>query len=279
MVDNQGSGTLNNSKSLGQPPSLVSVLRRLDVARRMLSLYGNDHPNTTGALTEAITAVTEYISQIGPATCIFSKDAVIINDRFYQSSTDSKELFNRLRARGVLAVTFVTEPSLEQMKEFVDFLNTEPHKIKQEGGPVTYLRRRAVTKITLTEAVYTDDEVPSKSITTHQEGLDHAVAAAIRWLTKEEPGDEEEVPQLPIQEILSDPDMAARLIREAVTKLHASRRTENTNELANEVVLNMKSDLYPLFRTLSYAAFGMIALAANCTGDRYPSAECNRTLL
>ena len=41
----------------------------------------------------------------------------------------------------------------------------------------------------------------------------------------------------------------------------------------------MAGDLYPLFRTLSYAAFGMIALAANCTGDRYPSAECNRTLL
>lgn len=41
----------------------------------------------------------------------------------------------------------------------------------------------------------------------------------------------------------------------------------------------MHLDLYPLFRTLSYAAFGMIALAANCTGDRYPSAECNRTLL
>lgn len=241
MVDSQGGGEWNGGKSLGQPPALVTVLRKLDVARRQLSLYGNGHPNTSGAFAEAISAITEYISQIGPATCIFAKEAVIINDRFYQSSTDSKEMFSRLRARGVLAVTFVTEPTLEQIKEFAGFLNAEPREIKREGGPVAYLRRRAVTRITVTEAVYTDDEVPSKSVTTPQENLDHAVAAAIRWLSKEESTEEEENPQLPIREILSDPDMAARLIREAVTKLHVSRRTENTNELANEVVLNMKS--------------------------------------
>ena len=228
-----------------QPPVLIDLLRSLEAARKCLSLYGVEHTNAAESADAFAAALDEFRQLFERPTCIFTHNEVIVNDRTYAASAESIEVGNRLRVRGVMAVTFVGAAPVEEIPSFLTFLNAEPRDIRSEGGPSVYLRSRDVTRIVATEAVYTvedeaeSDDQPAQAPAHSASDVDRAIAAAIEWLSKQqEEGDES--PRLPITQILSDPDMAARLIREAVSKLHASRRGYSDGELATEVVNDLK---------------------------------------
>jgi len=231
-----------------QPPALRDLVSAINAARRQSSLYGADHPNTLQAAGELSSAIDEFVSSFERATLIFTRKAVIANEHSYIASADSQELFERLRARGVMAITLVGSAGPEQAAAFLAFLNAEPSRIRAHGGASAYLRKLAVTKIVATDAVYTsgeefENELDDGSTSRADWGtdnVDRAVGAAIDWLSRQADEGEEEPPRLPIADILSRPDQAAKLIREAVTKLHASRKQETSGELASEVVHDLK---------------------------------------
>ncbi len=228
-----------------QPPVLRDMLSAINAARRQSSLYGADHPNTLSAAGELSNTIDEFAASFDRATLVFTRKAVIVNDRSCFASADSQELFERLRARGVMAITLAGSPGPEQAAAFLAFLNTEPAAIRADGGASSYLRKHAVSRIVATDAVYTsgdgfeDDDSTSRADWT-EDAMDRAVGAAIDWLSRQDEDAEEQPPRLPITDILSRPDQAAKLIREAVTKLHASRRQETPGELASEVVHDLK---------------------------------------
>lgn len=231
-----------------QPPALKDLLSLVNASRRQSSLYGADHPNTLRASGEVASMIDEFLASFDRATLVFTRKSVVANEHSYVASTDSQELFQRLRARGAMALTFVGAISPEQVAAFLGFLNTEPSAVRDDGGASTYLRKHAVSRIVATDAVFTsgadfddlDDGTTSRA-DWDVENMDRAVGAAIDWLSRQEDEEgEEETPLLPITEILSRPDQAAKLIREAVTKLHASRRQETPGELASEVVHDLR---------------------------------------
>lgn len=225
-----------------QAPALVELLKTLDVAGKSLALYGSEHSITLEHLAACTSAVAEFLATSRRATCIFGKDNLIVNENAYLPSEISQDLARKLKARGVMAITFTGTPSDNELLEFISFLNAEPRDIRLEGGPSDYLRRRGVSRIVATEAVYVsddaDEQAPSPRDPALPTDVDRAIAYAIDWLSKQE--SEDEAPRLPIADILSRPDMAAKLIREAVSKLHASRREYTHGELATEVVNDLK---------------------------------------
>lgn len=225
-----------------QTPALIELLKTLDVAGKSLALYGSEHSISVEHLSACTSAVAEFLAASRRATCIFGKDSLIVNENAYLPSEISQDLARKLKARGVMAITFAGQPSDQELLEYLMFLNAEPHDIRLEGGPSDYLRRRGVSRIVATEAVYVSDDADEQAPAPRDPALpndvDRAIAYAIDWLSKQE--SEDEAPRLPIADILSRPDMAAKLIREAVTKLHASRREYTDNELATEVVHDLK---------------------------------------
>ena len=228
-----------------QPVVLRDLLSVVNASRRQSSLYGVDHPNAMHAAEDLSAAVDAFIAEFNRTTFVFTRSSVIANDHNFVASNDSVELFERLRARGVMAVSLVGSVGVEQCAGFLSFLNAEPAEVRAEGGASAYLRKHAVSRIVATDALYTSDAdcvdgQPVQSSRLTVDGMDHAVGAAIDWLSRQGNEDDRETPQLPIVEILSQPDQAARLIREAVTKLHASRRQETAGELASEVVHDLK---------------------------------------
>lgn len=237
------------AQSENQPPALRDLLSSINSSRRQSSLYGVDHPNTLRTVGELSSVVDEFLSNFERATLVFTRKAIIANEHTYTASSDSQELFQRLRARGVMALTIVGSVDPRQIASFLTFLNTEPNTIRTHGGASSYLRKQAVTKIVATDAVYTSeggadylDDDADLQVDCEVDNIDGAVGAAINWLSrqKDEESEEEAAPRLPILDILSQPDQAARLIREAVTKLHASRRENTSGEIASEVVNDLK---------------------------------------
>jgi hypothetical protein len=224
-----------------QPPMLVTLLTAINAGRRQMSLYGADHPNAGQCAGELSDTCKEFIDTFGRSTLVFTKTTALVNEHNYAASSESQELFQRLRDRGVMAVTVVAPPGPEQAAAFLGFLNAEPDDVRSQGGASTFLRKRGVSLIVATDAMYTSgdeatDEDDSPQLTgSDSEEMDRALAAVVHWLLKQDE-DEDEVPRLPIADILSRPDEAAKLIREAVTKLHASRRQETRGEIASEVV-------------------------------------------
>lgn len=224
------------------PEPLDALCKQINAARRQASLYGPEHPAMEGPLLDLGAHVKSFLADHECPTLVFSDKSLIVNDRQYQVNSDCRELCWQLRARGVMAITIAGEPPTSQLMEFLAFLNTEPQEIRSNEGPSIYLRRRKVTRIVVTEAVYTteDEEGEDQSADApHLDSVDPAVAAALEWLSKQE--DEEAPIQVPIVDILSNPDSAARLIREAVTKLHASRRDASKEEIAGEVVQDLRT--------------------------------------
>jgi hypothetical protein len=223
-----------------QFPALKDLLKGINTARKFVNLYGEDHPTSVQSIQSLTEIVADFTVQAERPTCVFTDDAVIVNDGCYKWSMESRAINERLRARGVMAISFVGASPEEQVRGFLSFLNAEPADIRQAGGPSEYLRRHNVRRIVATEAVYTAGEEsggPDESRLT-ADTMDMAIGSVIDWLMKQE--EEDELPRLPIIEILSDPDMAAKLIREAVTKLHASRGEATPGELAGEVVHDLK---------------------------------------
>ena len=234
-----------DAETYQQPPVLKDLLKSLEAARKCSSLYGVEHRNAAESADAFSAALDEFRQLFERPTCIFTNNEVIVNDRTYAASPESIEVGSRLRVRGVMAITFVGAAPVEEIPGFLTFLNAEPRDIRAEGGPSVYLRSRGVTKIVATEAVYAvegeaeGDDKPAQAPGHYPSDVDRAIAAAIDWLSKQqEEGDES--PRLPITQILSDPDMAARLIREAVSKLHASRRGYSDRELSTEVIHDLK---------------------------------------
>ncbi|MHB9035940.1 MAG: HEAT repeat domain-containing protein [Armatimonadota bacterium] len=229
-----------------QPHALKEMLKSVELARRQISLYGVDHPNSREVIEGLAECVRKFLVDYECATCVFTVDAVIVNEHYFTASTDSVGMFQRIRARGVMAITFVGTPPLDQLTEFLAFLNIEPRDVRIDGGPSAYLRKRGVSRIVLTESVYTrgeesDGEIDNARLDWDPKNADRAVASALDWLTRQDDESDEDLPKLPIAQILSQPDSAAKLIREAVTKLHASRRDNTSGEIASEVVHDLKS--------------------------------------
>jgi len=227
-----------------QHPALRGLLNALGAARKQSCLYGDDHPNAHEAIAALVGSLETFISCFDQATCVFTKKSVIVNQHHFTCSTDSQEMLRRLRARGVMAITFVAEPSIEQVTAFLEFLNAEPREIRRQGGPSAYLRRHGISRIVATESMYggwddtDDDESESDQAERDSDLADPAIAAVIGWLCKETESDG--LDRLSIAEILSHPDMAAKLIREAVTKLHASRKRQTAGESASTIIHDLK---------------------------------------
>jgi HEAT repeat protein len=228
-----------------QPSDLQTLFKELNVVRRQFGLYGPDHPNAKTALSNLVPIIAKYVKNHGPSTFVFTKQAVIVNDHCYKATEDSIELCTRLRARGCMAVTLLQDIPQQQLNEFFLFLNVEPQTVILEGGPSTYLRSRGVSRIVVTEAVYTtgdDSEAEARDSRTEMtsQDLDRALVAVIDWLSRRDDDNDSSVPHLPIDSLLSDPNKGAKLIREAVTKLHTSRRALSTKELSAEAINDLK---------------------------------------
>lgn len=226
------------------PRAVTEVLRSMNAARKMIGLYGEDHPNTINCVEALAETLAEFVSSFGRATCVFTKQGIVVNDCYYSSSSESEEMLRRLRARGVMAITFVGAPSAEQVKAFAAFLNAEPREVRQQGGPSAYLSSRGVSRIITTESVYTaaDDGEGNEDaavVEIDADDTDRVIGALVDWLCKHD-DERGEAPRLPICRILSEPDTAAKLIREAVTKLHASRRRRSAGDLAAKVVHDLE---------------------------------------
>lgn len=242
MIDQpQGSNVVIPNEPEQQFPALRDLLKGIKIAQKMTSLYGSDHPNTVQAIEALTEIITDFVGSFTRPTCVFTNDAVVVNDRYYAATTESRSMYERLRARGTMAITFIGDVSSEQARQFTAFLNTDPSEIRNQGGPSEFLKKHSVTRIVATEAVYTSGETdsPTDEVQLNQHGLDLAVGAVIDWLIRQD--EEDELPRLPISQILSDPDMAAKLIREAVTKLHASRRDKKESDLSGEVIDDLKN--------------------------------------
>lgn len=235
-----------------QPVELREFLKAIAFARSQTSLYGKDHPNTQEALADLTSCLDRWLGNYGQLTCIFSEAGVVVNDRYHESSPDSLDMVDRLRHLGVMAITLIQGTTQEQIGGFLDFLNAEPRDVMAEAGPSMYLRRRGVTTIVVTEAVYTvegkgdcsegepGEATPGQPAVAEEPGkTDRAIGAVIEWLADQDEAKED--PKFAVMEILADPDLAAALIREAVTKLHASRRPATAGEVATEVIHGLKN--------------------------------------
>lgn len=224
-----------------QPLALKDFMRILNAGRRQSSLYGSDHPSTQQAIEDLMQTVKAFLDCFGPSTFVLTEEAVILNDNWYKSSGESRELFQRLRSRGAMAFSLVGEPTLDQVTEFLTYLNTEPREVRKQGGSNSYLRKNGVTRIVATDTIYVsgDEEPGSTDQSAEAPSVDRAIAAVVAWLSKQD-DEEVETPRFRTTEILSNPDTAARLIREAVTKLHSSSKKKRQSELATDVVNDLK---------------------------------------
>ncbi|MCL5105344.1 MAG: HEAT repeat domain-containing protein [Armatimonadetes bacterium] len=234
------------AKLEGQPPALKQLLASVNVARKQISMYGTDHPNSVEATTRLADCVEEFTSNFDRATCVFTNTAIIVNEHYYAGSRDSADMCQRLRVRGVMAITFIGSRRVLASVRDSGFLNIEPKEVRAQEGPSTFLRRRGVSRIVLTETIYTASDGEQSNDGNEQDcsgvNEDRVIAAVIDWLSKNDDENEDDEParKLPVSQVLSDPDSAARLIREAVTKLHVSRRKE-AGESATEVVQELKA--------------------------------------
>lgn len=245
MTQNNKARTPDPVPREAQPAALASALTAINAARRQMSLYGAEHPNTAQSSSEVSEILRDFVDVFGRSTLVFTKATALVNEHSYIATSESQEIFERLRSRGVMALTVVAPPPPDQVASLLGFLNAEPSEVRSIGGASAYLRKHAVSLIVATDAVYTsgdgsdEEEGSAQMAVTNPQDMDRALGAAIDWLLKQD-DEEEETPRLPITEILSSPDEAAKLIREAVTKLHASRRQETRGEIASEVVHDLK---------------------------------------
>jgi hypothetical protein len=209
----------------------------------MVNLYGIEHPTTLTSIENLTTALADYINEHEQTTWVFTREMLIVNDHSYAASPDSLEMLARLRARGVMAITFLHGTTLEQALGFAEFLNADPQEVQSVGGPREYLRRHSVVRIVVTESVYTTDgngcAESDERVDMRSANLEQTLSAAIDWLSRQD--EESASPRLPIAQILSQPDAAAKLIHEAVTKLHASQSDSSDSDLAGKVVNDLKN--------------------------------------
>jgi len=224
-----------------QPLALKDFMKALISVRRRSSLYGSDHPSTLHAVEEFTNILKGFLDCFGPSTFVLTEDAVVLNDRWFEASGDSRELFHRLRSRGAMAFSLVGEPSSDQLVEFLLYLSAEPREIRDQGGSNIYLRKHGVTRIVVTEALLVseqDDGPVADKLPSDKPAMNRAVAAVITWLTRQD--EEEESPRLRISEIFADPDAAAKLIRQVIMKLRSTHAKKKPSELAADVVNELK---------------------------------------
>lgn len=244
MTDRQEAGSQANPRRLAAPPEPVAhFLKGIGAARRQVSLYGSDHPVTETIIADLLARIEDFIAVYDRPTVVLSERTTVVNHHQFASCADSRELCERLRARGAVAFSLTGIPPTTQLIEFLLFLNVEPREVQAAGGASDYLRARKVTTIVAVEALYGTGEDSDESCETAgavPQDVDPIVAAALEWLTKQDDGTEDS-PRIPISEILSDPDATAKLVWEAVTKLHASRRDASKAEIAGEVVQDLRT--------------------------------------
>lgn len=230
--------------TIAMPDDIRMLLEKINRARRFASLYGLDHPSSKDIVAELTDSFESFTKGTERITCVFAKGFLIVNESAYTATDDSEELFRVLQSRSVMAVTFIYPIPVRDIHEFILFLITETADILRSNGAASYLRKRGMSHIIVTEAVYTtdggfDEEADFERVKDNPPNyVDHSISAAIDWLRRQE--GEEGSPKLHINEILSEPESAAKLIREAVTKLHVSRKGYTKKELSTEVIHNLK---------------------------------------
>ena len=107
--------------SVEQPDILKAFLAGVSAARRQVSMYGGEHPNSKRRWRTS-ERINEFADVYERPTCVLTRDAVIANQHYYAASLDSVEMHERLHARGAMAFTIVGEPPPEQVREFLAFL-------------------------------------------------------------------------------------------------------------------------------------------------------------
>lgn len=170
------------------PTALRDLFKSLNVTRSQCSLYGSEHPSTQDMVQGVARQISDFVDTFGASTLVFTKDAVIIRDTYYASSSDSIALFRRLYARAIMAVTFTGAPPKAQLTQFLTLINSDPAEIRAEEGPSAFLRKRGVTKIALTEALYEsggdEGEEDGDDGQVDVGSLDGAIVGVIKWLAK-----------------------------------------------------------------------------------------------
>lgn len=232
----------DEKKPQEQPPILRELLSAINAARRQISLYGSEHKSSEESIENLKKAIASIVRQLASCTIVFTKERLVVNDHCYVSSGDSKELYERMRARGAMAIGFIDSPSLKEVARLVDLLNAEPSDVREIGGPSAYLSDNDVQNIVATDAVYV-----SRGSTDHREPLaeaefdplllDSAVCALIERSCG--PGVEGGNEDVPLDDILASPDATAKLIWESVIKLH-STGSQQVGELGFQVIQNLR---------------------------------------
>lgn len=239
---------LDNKKSelnlAPQPASVEGLVKAINTASKQLNLYGLQHPNSHAHIGSVTAAVSCFVQEFENGACIFSPDTVIVNNHCFEASSGSRELYLKLRARAVTSVAFLGSLTDDETTALLTFLETEPTEIRHAGGPCTWMRERGVTRIVFTESTYTtgvtdEDSDPSSQLEAAKGKMDRAVASAVEWLCRvRKSTDTADCPSL--DEVLSDPEAAAKLITEAVNMLHAVSLRHGKPCTAEEVISRMQ---------------------------------------
>ncbi len=226
-----------------QSPALKQLLSMINSAGKQISMYGEDHPNSQKAVANLTESLEEFVSCYEHAICVFTYDAAIINQCYYLATRDSRDMCERLRARGVMAIAFTGMPPAEHIHGFLEFLHEEPRRIRLECGPSDYLYKRGITSIVMTESIYSAGDDLKSLEESHWDGQseDMIIDAVIDWLTNKDKNADEQAPKFPITKILSESDSAIKLIRKTLTKLQTSNKDFSEGECINEALNSLKA--------------------------------------
>lgn len=225
------------------PQYFVDLLCAIHAARRQSGLYGSEHKSSEETFDALKEVIAPIVRRLGCCTMIFTKERLIANDYMYVSTSESKTLSERLRARGAMGISFAGNPSQEEIAGFIHFLNAAPSDVRQAGSPGAYLSKSNVKNITAIEAIYTGPGMSDQGEQTLSEDevdpalLDPAVRALIERTCEQSFAGE--AVDVPLTGILSSPDATAKLIWESVIKLH-SASSQQVGELGFQVIHNLK---------------------------------------
>lgn len=137
-----------------QPPVLREVLERLVLAQAQLNLYGAEHPRAVESVQALVQSIDKFVSCFELPRCVFTNETVAVNEQLFTGTSTSRTLFERLRIRGAAAITLLEVPRIEQLMEFLCFMNVEPRAVREQGGPQAYLSARGVDQIAVTELAW-----------------------------------------------------------------------------------------------------------------------------
>ena len=210
-----------------QPPVLSDVLERLVLAQGQLNLYGEEHTLAVESVQALACTIGKFVSCFDLPTCEFTGKTVSVNGQLFSGSPASRILYERLRIRGAAAIALLEVPCIEQLTEFLRFMNVEPRVVREQGGPRAYLSARGVCQIAVTElAGPTSRGAPPSDAEPcqHESGVefpDAGIGAAV----DQRSGLDEDGDSMPVgtgNESLSSPEELAALVTAQLMECQAT---------------------------------------------------------